>query len=328
MKRPLHILCHAFWLVFLSASAANAQNHIYPGDYVVDSSIFTFESGDSLSHPFLGPVNLYIDTSGTTLWEIGNSAKPFFSVGNSTRSIMTDTANTYPVNANDWFILKIMFHGINPIVFFKHKYQTSAKHDGGIVEFSFDGGANWQNAKGPCNTDAMPFGQGILTNNFYDKNDTLLTGEPAFNGTDSNWRTSAIQFFCCIPAKGTGVGCYSFDSIYIRFRFVSDSIVDTLDGWIIDDIKVRQDEYSGKVTSVQRTSQLELFPNPVYEGEVNFPELPDEQDLHISIYNSVGANVLKSGYRHRLNTGKYPPGLYFYLVTGKNQYYSGQLMIK
>jgi hypothetical protein len=275
--------------------------------------------------------NFIPDTAATPLWQIGRTHKTFFTTDTTAISMMTDTLHQYPVNANNWFIIKIP-GGFNVIVDFWHKCQTDATHAGGIVEFSSDHGLSWQNIKGACNVDSFSFATGILTDNFYTFNDTLLTGEPSFTGTSgSTSRYSRFQFFQGFPVKPSGSsGCTLFaDSFYVRFRFVSDSTTDSLAGWKIDSIKIEQDDYGGgAVTKMNHRIELHAYPNPSTNGLFTFPALANEHQFNIEVYNAMGARILKMPYQHSLDLSPYTHGLYYYKVTNGSEYYSGRLLIE
>ena len=339
MKRALFFSFVLFGVLCFNATKAQ---YIHYGIHVIDSTVFTLEPSDSLHHHVVFSNDIVkLDTSGTHLWAIGRTTKTFFSSGDSTYSYVTDLTNPYPINANDWFVLKITHPFLNIIVGFTHKYQTSLGHDGGIVEFSLDSGTNWQNIKGDCNADST-HGHGVLTNNFYTKADTLANGQAAFSGSSSSWIYSEFQFFTGIPikpAKGiidttnggangaTGASCnFMFGSIYVRFRFVSDSTVDTLSGWAIDNIKVRVDDYGGAVHNANMVNQLNVFPNPSNIGSFTFPALKNEQDYTLEIYNVIGERILKQPYTHFVDITKYATGMYLYRVSNGTNNYSGTLI--
>ncbi len=114
----------------------NAQI-IYPNGSADDSTTtFTFSNQDSLIHyilpnPSLPAAKIIVDTSGATLWQMGNTLKPVFSNDTlAVRAIMTDTLHPYPKNANDFFVLKVDFLP-NFIVDLWHKYETDSLHAGG-----------------------------------------------------------------------------------------------------------------------------------------------------------------------------------------------------
>ena len=88
------------------------------------------------------------------------------------------------------------------------------------------------------------------------------------------------------------------------------------------------DAFEGKVGNVLAAQKLNIFPNPVQGGIINFPAIANEKGLTISIYNAIGSNVVQTGYKHQLKLDKYPPGVYFYTITGGSEYYSGRLIIE
>ncbi len=316
-------------LLYATFSFAQPGNGIWQGT-PVDSAEFSFEPFDSLDNSATHNV---IDTSGTILWDIGTTSKVFFSSGTgNSYSIMTDTTDTYPVNANDWFVVKMERNfNLGAIISFRHKYQTTAGHDGGIVEYSYDNGANWTNVKDSCNVDDEPGwdGFGIITENFYGKTDTLLHGEMAFSGT-SGWTNSAIQFGVgAIPLKTTASSnCMAQDTVFIRFRFVSDDTLETLDGWMIDDIRVDHDWYWGAAKSLSKLNTLGVYPNPSFDGLINFPQLKNEHEYTTIITNVTGSIVMTSPYKPYLDLSAQPKGLYFYKVTNGETTYTGRLTIE
>jgi len=309
----------AFCCFFFAAITAHAQ--VMDGLHVIS----------------ITPINLADDSTGiiirdtatVPLWEFGNTHKAFFATDStSAMGIMTDTVNVYPINANNSFVLKIGLTSINPIVNFWHRYQTTSQHDGGIVEFSVDHGTTWQNVKGECNEDGA-FGIGVYTTNFYSATDTLLSGEQAFNGVTDSTVYSRMQLFYAVPEKNTsGFSCdfSSADSVFFRFRFKSDSVTDSLAGWIIDSMQVQYDEYGGGVANVNKYKPLNVFPNPSYDGVYNFPALANEQQYSIEVYDAMGSKMLTLPYNRALNISKYARGMYFYKVTNGTEYYSGRLL--
>ena len=243
--------------------------------------------------------NFIADTSSTPLWQTGRTHKSFFTTDTEAIAIMTDTVHPYHINANDWFVIKVP-RGFNTIVDFWHKYQTDTGHDGGMVEFSLDAGTTWQNVKGPCNADSSFSGlSSMLTSNFYSFIDTLTTGEPSFSGTSGTLQYSRFQFFDAFPERTTsGISCsWPVDTFYVRFRFVSDSLADSLAGWEIDSIKIENDNYgSGRVTKINKPHTLSTYPNPSYDDQFTFPTIENEQNYTIEVYNAMGQKISKEKY--------------------------------
>lgn len=309
-----------FLVSFILLSSA-AQAQIYPGQYTLSVENFTFEPGDSLRRP-----GITIDTSGMGIWQIGTTVKPYFaSPDTPSSSIMTLRSGAYPVNINNGFVVKMQSTAFNPIFSFVHKFETDSGKDGGIVEFSADNGLTWENMLGQCNNDGLGPQRGILTSGFYRKTDTLYTGEPGFSGNSNGWKKSSFQFFWGLPVKGT-TGCLLTNSMYIRFRFISDSLANNMDGWLIDSIQFRKDYYSG-VKNTERAS-LKVFPNPSHNGVFYFPQLTDGYKYNIEIRNVLGQVVARKPYHTELNLSGYRNGTYFYLVTNGAQAYSGKLLLE
>jgi hypothetical protein len=316
-------------LLLLATTAFAQPGHIWQGS-PVDSTLFSFEVTDSLNNTV---THDQIDTNSTSLWDIGTTSKAYFSMGTGNSiAIMTDTTDTYPTNANDWFTVRMeRIHNKGAILTFRHKYQTTADHDGGIVEYSYDHGANWTNVLDSCNADADPGPayQGIATENFYGATDTLLHGEWAFSGT-SGWIQSTIQFgIGPIPLRtNIGFDCNPMDTVYVRFRFVSDDTLETLDGWMIDNIRVDHDNYWSEVKDVTKAGNLKVYPNPSFDGLISFPALKGEEHYTISISNITGSNVMTSPYKPTLDLSAQPKGMYFYKVTNGETTYTGRLVIE
>ncbi len=290
---------------------------------VIDSTTFAFSGSDSLIHYMPstsggGQVAVSVDTTGTTLWKIGNTIKPVFSNDTTAmRGIMTDTSNPYRANANDFFVLKI---GPLPnvIVSCWHKYQTDSLHAGGIIEFSSDSGITWTNI---ANCPDM------VIQNVYSPADTLITGQPAFTGTSDGEQLSSFQFVDCIAARQTATGCFPSGidfsgSIYVRFHFISDSTTDSLSGWMIDSIKIADYECFGigGVRNITDNKVFNLFPNPA-TSQLTI-QSPGEVINYITITDILGEIVYSSqstvrSTRMDIDVTTLPSGIYFVKINNE-----------
>jgi len=311
-----------------------ASGQIY--SHALDSTKFTFTSSDSLTHYLVDYIDAYdigyidslatiiIDTSGTRLWQTGNTLKPVFS-NDTTRShgIMTDTLHPYPANVSDFFVIKMYNAPPNPIIDVWHEYQTDPVHAGGIIEFSTDSGLSWVNIV-ECSS--------IYAQNIYSVTDTLLSGEPAFAGNSGGQQLSHFQFITCVGSKPLSTGCYlgygyETSNIFVRFRFMSDFTTDTLSGWKIDSIMIEDPGcYGGYVSQTNKRRALQVYPNPSYEGLFSFSPFDDEVRFSIEIYNNMGNKVLTMPYKHTIDLSKEPCGMYFYKVSDGHVYYTGKLL--
>ncbi len=289
---------------------------------------FSLEANDSLDKTeFIPLYHQYIDTTGTRLWKIGTTSKPYFSLGTGNSvSIMTDTAMSYPVRADDYFVLRYYTYA-NGIFSFMHKYNTTQGRDGGVVEYSIDTGKTWKNALGSCNMDGeSSVFSAILTENFYKKTDTLYNGLQGFSGNSGGWKKSRMQVYHHPFAKNTATDTCVSNDVFIRFRFVSDSIADNKDGWLIDNIILERDEYSS--VPLLAFEALQVYPNPVTDGIVYFPAMANSHRYNISITSIAGKVLYDEPYTTIVNLQNHPPGMYFYKVTNGQATYAGKIIVQ
>jgi hypothetical protein len=177
---------------------------------------------------FDGPVSNSISVPSASLWKVGTPSKTVFDSAFSVpKAIVTDTLNSYPVNANSYFDLVIRsinsFSGMEPVFFsFKHRFETDTLKDGGTISYSFDGGLTWS----PITMNGMFYSYPVNGTgpNAYDP-------VHGFTGDSKGWYNSNGTFFqLCDP------NFQLVDSVVIRFTFKSDSINTNKDGWMIDDL--------------------------------------------------------------------------------------------
>ncbi|PZF72531.1 T9SS type A sorting domain-containing protein [Taibaiella soli] len=307
------------FLLLMAVTVKFCQAQIRYGN-PIDSFYVQFQPDSPLSaHSSWSALS--IDTAGMSVWQLGNTVKPFFSDSSQIYGMMTDTLQPYPVNSNGSFVVK-WNRVFNTILSFRHKYQTTPGKDGGIVEFSTDS-VVWYNVRGNC-YDAQLY-QALLFDSMYTVTDTLEDGEPAFSGTSSGWITSYIQFFDGLPVRVTGACNGLPQLLYLRFRFVSDSVADSLDGWIISQFKVRTDYYGSNVNDI-KYNVLHIAPNPSATGIFMFPALEQSDKFRIIITDVQGRVVKDQPYTSRLDLGAYPSGVYFYRVSNGTVQYNGKLI--
>lgn len=306
-----------FFALLFVCNRVTAQSSFLYDAGPLDSFVIKFNSDTT---------HIGADTASTPLWQIASNRKSFFGGDTTVIKMMTDSLNPYPTKANNYFVLRIP-NISHTLITFWHRYQTDSGNDGGLVEYSRDHGVNWFNVKDSCNIDGLYPNLGIVTSGFYSLGDTLRSGGAAFSGTCDTTRMSAFQFAGSEAVKTTaGYHCsfYGVDTLYIRFRFVSDTAVDTLAGWAIDSVKVNYFRQSS-VRNVLQDFMLKTYPNPSLSGIFQFPELPDEKKLHIDILSPVGKIILSQPYTHAIDLSRFSPGMYIYRVSGGDFIYTGRL---
>jgi extracellular elastinolytic metalloproteinase len=113
---------------------------------------------------------------------------------------------------------------------FWHRYETEANYDGGVVEYSTDGGSSWEDADAFFVENGYPATINSATN-------SSIAGRDAFTGeSDLQFDTTGFVRSRIELTLASG------QSFKLRFRSATDGAVGGtgLDGWYIDDIEVVQ----------------------------------------------------------------------------------------
>ncbi len=310
MRRTLLALlcCLAAW-----TGSAQTPMHIFDGT-PADSVVFDFAPG----MPLVGSARYRLDTTGRGIWQWAATSKsPFGTAGAPVRGLVTDSSLPYPVRAGGAVILALRPMRYNTIVTFRHRYETAPGRDGGIVELSNDTGRTWHDVYSACQDSGTSYSvDGLALDSFYRITDTLKDGTAAFSGTSGGWRTSRIQLGVAIPIKATVNRCnFLRDSMLIRFRFQSDSIPESLAGWMISRIVVENDLYWGGIDAAG-VPELTVFPNPTHDGHVTLPARRDAARLRLRVLDGLGRERLQLPYRTQLDLGALPKGLYWLQADG------------
>ncbi|MBK9985190.1 MAG: M36 family metallopeptidase [Saprospiraceae bacterium] len=202
-----------------------------------DSVEFTY-------HAFVNPCSaLQITTLNTENAEATAQYVSIKLTGTGTKVWVKSTAQavspTHSWYAQDYtsvsdYVLKL----INPVsttnglveIGFYHRYNTEAIYDGGVVEYSVNGGTTWLDA-GPYFTErGYPSAITSGTN-------STIAGRPAFTG-NSDTQFGASGFIHSTIRLVLG----GPQSLLIRFRMATDGGVggSGINGWYIDDIVIKQ----------------------------------------------------------------------------------------
>ena len=243
--------------------------------YLYLLSAFTFASSliaqiDTVNFE-IPPAHVHIDSAGNNIWQIGKPGKNVFdSAYSAPRAIVTDTLLSYPINNTSSFTLDFELYGGQPFIEFKHRFDSDTLSDGGFIEISSDSGQTWLLLTDTTSLDHsngafLPYG--LETFGFYGVQDSIANGRIGFSGSSSDWVTSTILFPCYAIKK-------PFE-LMLRFTFISDSVSNPNDGWMIDNIVIQN---QGGCSSIDENqlSQIEVYPNPfstrsrIDLGESNF----------------------------------------------------------
>lgn len=285
MKTMKNIIAFALLLLNIPIYA-----QIYPGDGLIPVSGCDFDNDCTL-------VTLDTNLQGN-IWRIGEPTKTYFTPAYSVpNAIVTDLHNSYPQGNDSWFDIKINLWDMglpNPVVTFRHKFDTDSLHDGGFVEISYDKGSTWRNVVFDTSCFFMSYDYGTPNREwFYSSSDTIAGGIPAFSGKSDGWLLSKIQWLWFIPVKETNDT--PSDSVFLRFHFMSDSVETGKPGWIIDDIMIYNTLVSDIPEWIENGKNISIFPNPATEA-INL-DLEDKENLYeVRIYDLAGHCIYNNKY--------------------------------
>ncbi len=270
-----------YLLLFMGLQSAMAQG--FPHDYIID-----FESG-------IGYISIDTASNPNNVWQIGQPLKTLFDTAYSgTNAIVTDTLNPYPINDTSSFTLthvrsyKPLWGGNTFYLNFWYKIDTDSAGDYGMVEMSNDGGMTWIDIL----TQATNFGA------------QWIGPLPSLSGQQAGW-----QYFSLEAGTLSYMGAIN-DTVLYRFTFISDSIQNNYEGWMIDEISI-WDDWEG--LSQYPNDYVSLYPNPstgLVHLESNFLDLVD---CHMHVYNATGELLLDKPYDGALNLDL-PNGTYYLRV--------------
>jgi hypothetical protein len=289
MKR----LLPALLLVLLFSSKASAQPSLKQ----------YFDGADTL------PANSLIiikDTAFGNIWQVGKPRKSIFKAAATVPNvIITDTINNYPVNNTSRFTITFkdsVFFGYPFVaVRWKQKLHMQKKEDGGIVEFSKNGGP-WQNV---FNNSGVYNLYGYLQSN----KDTLNSGEYAFSGTDTVWKDIWLCF------RGLTIS----DSMAIRFTLKTDSTNNSKEGWMIDNMLVQRTlvHTVGQTGSGRDSKLYPTSTNGIIYIEAE--HVTQNHDITSVLIYDANARIVQEHHdikqRYMIDLAGLPAGEYFVRVT-------------
>ncbi len=211
---------------------------------------------------FDSPSNmLSIDTTNpNNLWQVGPPNKTIFdSALSAPNVIVTDTASPYSINSNSSFTVGFTLNGNMPVIEFDHRFDTDSLKDGGFIEISNDNGASWLRLRDTLVLSASPSNYPFdwwaisSTVGFYGLTDFLPNNRIGFSGKSNGWQHAEIHFHCW--------AFKTYPTFLLRFTFVSDSIHNPKDGWMIDNLFING---TGICASLDENAltKVKAYPNP------------------------------------------------------------------
>lgn len=265
---------------------------------------------------------IQIDTTDSTnVWQVGPPQKMVFDTAFSPPNVLvTDTINTYPINANssvEFEVVPWISWGIFAMQW-TQKIDMDDAQDGGLIEYSLDNGTTWESV----------FDNPYVYNFYgYDTSnvDTIHTGQTGFTGTDSTWRNVWLCFdFSWMTTQ--------VDTLDIRFTFVSDSVDNMRDGWMIDNLFFSE-TFIHTLNKVEQDEYMAVYPNPT-NGRV-FIETQKINDFHLIeqmvLYDASGRIVQTFGAsptKFFIDIDHHPDGIYFLEVQTTERTETHQIVLQ
>ena len=249
---------YLFFLFFINFYCGYSQS-LYPGDTIGTPYEINFDTGYYY---------INIDTNSSNLWQIGVPQKVFFNSSYTfPKAIVTDTLNNYPINNSSFFDLYIgnfitpyLFYPYDIFFDFWHKFDTDTLKDGCYITVSWDKGLTWTNI-----INDTIYGQyfggttpGYWNTYLYSLTDTLYNGEYGFLGKSNGWVHTSFAWLV-FPVKLD----FPPDTMILRFNFISDSINNNKEGWMIDRIRMFSIDLGGGIHSLLSDNNIAtIYPNP------------------------------------------------------------------
>lgn len=298
-----------FFLLFPIITLGQDFYYLYPCNFEDTCSIIQF------------------DTSSNNIWQIGTPNKILFdSSYSSSKALVTDTSNYYPINNHSTFEIHLAEAPHLVEVYFKYKLDTDTLRDGFNIDLLYDTTIGWISA-----TDTFPgfMEGGPLVNSFlnlYSLDDTLYNGEFGMSGSSDGWQEATIGLIWSLPIKQ-----YSeiIDTLIFRFNFISDSIETNHEGMMIDDIRVIA-PILGNIDEVE-DDYFTAFPNPV--DDILTLELDEQvnEDFQLKIIDCLGRELINDeiiNEKKEINTEDWKKGVYFVSLYNNAQLLTTQKIIK
>jgi hypothetical protein len=283
-------------LLFLVLNNSYGQDTLYSIAYTgpcpTGTAFCTYDLNDRDTSNYF-----FIDTTQpNNIWVIGTPAKSVFNSAYSPPlALVSDTLNPYPINNVSSFSFTIATDDLTYIHFW-HRINTDSLTDGGVIEYSTDGGANWNNI----------INSSYILSNFYSNTSTISSNgnRAGFTGT-TGWIESVIQGYALYFVK-------------FRFTFTSDNLDTNKDGWMIDDIEVN---CIGTGINEIANSPFQIYPNPTSDF-ISIFSSNEVKLIEVAIIDITGKIVLTTSHTI-VDLSKLEAGIYFIdLITDTGKYLS------
>jgi len=203
---------------------------------------------------------IFEPNDSTNVWQIGQPQKTLFNSAYSLpNSLVTDTVDGYQSNDTSTFTIRAPhFQLMWPTLTFYYKMDSDSLLDFGNLEASYDDGFTWVGIlNDTANLEVEWWVKKEVSPGQWQTLIADWSNTTPFTGLIDEWHL----FWIFVPGWD-----YEFpynDTIVYRFTFISDSIQEGRDGWIIDDISAFDDFLS--IEEHDFNSLARISPNPAEE---------------------------------------------------------------
>lgn len=278
---------------------------------------------------------IVIDTSNGNLWQIGEPQKTFFNNAYSgTKAILTDTINDYPPNDTSSFIFiirKPYTGSCYTCMEFWNKYDMDSLADKGIIEASYDGGNSWLELKDSIAISPMVFSF-HWNGDFHPSNGNYTSHKLITQGKSDGWIQSSFCWQWFFTMRTDTIISPPNDSLMVRFTFISDSIIKSKEGWMIDNI-IPLPPAAGDCSGIRENSNSEkisVYPNP-FSSYTTLHTNKLLKNSTLTVYNSRGQTVKQilniSGHAITLFRDNLSKGLYLFRLTEGNRTFTTEKLL-
>ena len=240
-----------------------------------DTSCKMFTGIPTLPLPFSDDfegVGYFVNSGGNQQWEKGSPNKTIFNAAHSpTNAWVTSLDDQYLNNSDDHLYTPFFDFTTVPncTLSFYHRLDAQSGQDGGSVQYSTDQGQTWI---------ILGYMGDPLATNWYNAN---IGGSHLWSSPDVGWKLSTYD----LSAFST------FNSVQFRFVFISNSSVNSYDGWMIDDFAIKpppiaQDAGIVKIVSPVSYTQI----SNSYQVKVRIKNFGTQTLTSIPVYYRINNN--------------------------------------
>lgn len=233
---------------------------------------------------------LVVEPNG--LWQVGSPEKTVFTEAYTLpNAIVTDTANSYPTNANSSFLIKhvadLGFEMPNHVLLTGvYRVDSDSLNDYGMIEFSPDNGVTWVDLVDQGQYDAM----------IHWGNMGIESQVPVLTGNSNGWKNFSVYF----PQLGSVFSIVTGDTVLFKFSFISDAIENNRDGLMFDSLRI-EDTPPLNVNEQDLETGLTIYPNPASSILTLDYSNVDNGEVTIEIYNHLGVKVAELNQNEQWN---------------------------